>query len=135
MFIWKHAGMYSVCKYCYISFSLSCCLIARRVNISSYLHRINKHHGVEHLFEQKPCTITGVLSAVFNPELLNERMHLRLADTITCCQMFHKRPNVACECISTHWAPVHLFTGPPSQEPTPCPISDLWANQNVSSVL
>lgn len=44
------------------------------------------------------------------------------------------RPNVACKCINTHWAPVHLFTGPPSQEPTPCPIRDLRANENVSLV-
>ena len=33
------------------------------------------------------------------------------------------------KCISTRWAPVHLFCGPPSQEPTPCPISDLWGHR------
>lgn len=111
--------------------------IAWRFSISSCLRRMNKHHGVGHVLEYKLCPITGVMSAVgwFNPELLTERMPLCSAETITCCQMFHRRPNVACECISAHWAPVHLFTGPPSQEPTPCPISDLWANQNVSSVL
>lgn len=49
--------------------------------------------------------------------------------------MFHRRPNVACECISSRWAPVHLCCGRPSQEPTPCPISDVRANENVSSVL
>lgn len=72
-----------------------------------------------------------------NPKPVTERMPLCSLDKITCCQMFHKRPNVnvVCKCISTHWASVHLSIGPPLQEPTPCPISDLWANENVSSVL
>lgn len=35
----------------------------------------------------------------------------------------------------THWNPVHLFSGPISQEPTPWSISDLWAKENVSSAL
>lgn len=48
--------------------------------------------------------------------------------------MFHMRPNVACECISTRWVPVHLFPSC-SQEPTPCLTRDLWAYQNDNSVL
>lgn len=45
---------------------------------------------------------------------------------------FHGKP---CECISAYWAPVHLWTGSPSQALAPYPISDLRANENVSSVL
>lgn len=54
-----------LCKYCYISFSLSCYLIGGQMfNIFFCLHRINTYHGAGHIFEQQLCTFTGAVSAV-----------------------------------------------------------------------
>lgn len=60
--------------------------------------------------------------------------HTDSENAFVCSRHNHGLSNVP-QKASPHWAAVHLFTGPTSQEPTPCPISDLWANENVSTAL